>query len=85
MKRAHLVIAQLHHENRELKKIALENTPNIGEIDPLIKKIPLVTKSKGKENVVTESVQELEASLARITVTRSSTRNLQLQKEESIQ
>lgn len=65
LKRAHLVIARLQHDNRELKKIVLEKTSKIGEIEPVVKTITFVTKSKGKEKVVIESIQELEASSTR--------------------
>lgn len=59
-----------------MKKSALEKTPKIGETKPVIKEAPSVTKSKGKEKIVTEDIQELEALSARVIVTRSSARKL---------
>lgn len=53
MKKAHLVISQLQHDNRELRKSVLERTPKIGEIEQVIKENSYFTNSKGKENVVT--------------------------------
>ena len=56
-----MVIAQLQHDNRELKNTALERTPKIGETEPMTKATPFVTKSKHKEKIVTEDIQGLEA------------------------
>jgi hypothetical protein len=47
LKKAHLVIAQLQHDNRELKKTVLERAPKTSE-RTVTKEAPSVTKSKGK-------------------------------------
>lgn len=84
MKKAHLVITQLQHENMELKKNVLEKTPKVDEIEPVMKTTQSTTNSKGKEKATTRNIQELETSSMRIFVTRSSSRKLQLQKESEM-
>jgi hypothetical protein len=84
LKKAHFVIAQLKHINRELKKKSLEeafrkNTYVIGERSELSTPTGSKTRSKGK--VVEQALEVKETPKLGVPLTRSSTRNLQHQEE----
>lgn len=74
LKKTRLVLVQLQHDNMELKKVALERKNKANEEEPMTKVAQYISKSKGKEKIVREYIQEVEAPSAR--VTRSSTRKL---------
>jgi hypothetical protein len=84
LKKAHFVIAQLQHENRELKKKSLEeyfrkDTSVIGERSTLSTPTGSKTRSKGKAVEQTPEVEEIPKPS--VPLTRSSTRKLQHQEE----
>jgi len=81
LKKAHMVIAQLQRENRELKKFIVEKTIETIQYVAVDKTTPSAAKSKGKEKVMNEDVKKGEAPAARIT--KSSSRKLQVQEEKT--
>jgi hypothetical protein len=79
LKKAHFVIAQLQHENRELKKKSLEevfrkDASMMGERSALSTPIGSKTRSKGKAVEQTPEVEEF--PMPSVPLTRSSTRKL---------
>jgi hypothetical protein len=84
LKKAHFVIAQLQHENREMKKRALEeafkkDTPVTGE--KAVLSTPTGSKTKGKGKVVEKIPEVKEIPKPSVPLTRSSARKLQSQEE----
>jgi hypothetical protein len=84
LKKASIVIAQLQHENKELKKKSLEedfrkDTPMIVERSTLSTQIGSKTRSKGKTIKQTPEVEEIPKPS--VPLTRPSTSKLQHQKE----
>lgn len=75
LKRAHLVISHIQHDNRELKKYILEKASKFDEEELVTKTTPLSNRSKGKRKVEAEDIQELETLQSRIPLTRSSAKN----------